>query len=359
MKRLIKNPLHRIRRIYKKGLPPGSMVFTGEQKVENPNVTFMQYDESQVKEYIMEGYDCQPAELKKVTWYDVRGLSDIKLVEHIGNSFQMHPLAIEDVLNTSQRSKWEDYPNGAFLVIRALRLHNEDPISIMPEQIAIYLKKEVVLTFQEDADDLFKTVRDRIHKEQGKIRFKGTDYLTYTLIDCIVDDYFVILDKIEEHIEKIENEILTNYTPSVRSEIYYLKRQLTDIRRAVLPLRDVVSRFSREEGRLFDSVDNIYIRDLYDHVIRVIEILENQQDTIRSLTELYNAEQSHRANHVMKTLTIISAIFIPLTFIVGVYGTNFDVLPELHYPKGYFYMWIVMIIIAILQLIYFKNKKWL
>jgi magnesium transporter len=340
----------------KSGLPPGTAVFTGEQKSAGTETTVVQYNDTSVNVHILRGIDCPICSADKVTWLDVRGLSDVRLIEHIGKTFNVHALAIEDVLNTSQRPKWDDYDNGIFITVRALRLESQE---IIVEQVSFFVEKNVVLSFQEDVDDLFKAVRERIKNGQGKMRQKGTDYLTYALLDGIVDNYISLLEHTEDKIDALETEILNHFTPSVRSQIYYLKQQLAQVRRAVQPMRDVIGRFAREEGEIIDPSNQVYIRDLYDHVVRVIETLENQRDMLNNLDDLYNSEQSNRANHVMKTLTIVSAIFIPLTFIVGVYGTNFDVLPELHYPHSYTIMWIGMIFIALIQLIYFRWKRWL
>jgi magnesium transporter len=342
---------------HKSGLPPGTAVFTGETKVEKTETTVVQYNETSVNVNILSGPDCPPSSEESVTWLDVRGLSDVPLIEHIGKTFNVHPLAVEDVLNTAQRPKWDDYDNGIFITVRALRL--DDNHEITTEQVSFFLEKNVLLTFQEDADDLFKAVVERIKNGQGKVRQKRTDYLAYALLDSIVDEYIVLLEHIDGKIEVLETEILTHFTPSVRSQIYRFKQQVSQVRRAVLPLRDVISRFTREEGEIVDPSNRVYIRDLYDHIVRVIETTDNQQDMLNNLDDLYNSEQSNRANHIMRVLTIVSAIFIPLTFIVGVYGTNFDNLPELHYPHGYTMMWLLMILIAILQLIYFRWKRWL
>ena len=342
----------------KAGLPPETAVYTGQSDAQHSVVTIVQYNDVYFDEKILKGLDCPLSTVDKVTWYDIRGLNDVPLIEHIGRTFQVHPLAVEDVLNTSQRPKWDDYPSGIFITLRALRFDKMID-DFVAEQVAFYIEKQVLLTFQEDLDDLFKSVRERLLRAQGKIRNKNTDFLAYALIDCIVDEYIDILDFLEDDIQGIEIQILTNFNPSVRSRIYKLKRQLTEIRRAVLPLRDVVSRFSREEGEFIDSANHIYIRDLYDHVVRVIETVENQRDMLNNLNDLFNSEQTNQANHVVKVLTVISGIFIPLTFIVGVYGTNFDNLPELHYQNAYFWMWGVMALLAIVQLIYFRWKKWL
>jgi magnesium transporter len=341
----------------KSGLPPGTAIFTGEVKEEISETTVVQYNEASVNVEILRGDNCPLSSDKEVTWYDVRVLSDVSLIENIGKTFNVHPLAIEDILNTSQRPKWDDYDNGIFITVRALRLDEYN--DIVTEQVSFFLEKTVLLTFQEDHDDLFKVIRERIKNGQGKVRQKGTDYLTYALLDCIVDEYITLLEHLDDKIEALETEVLSNSTPSVRSQIYRFKQQLSHVRRAVLPLRDVISRFSREEGEIVDPSNQVYIRDLYDHIVRVIETTEHQRDMLNNLDDLYNSEQSNRANHIMKVLTIVSAIFIPLTFIVGVYGTNFDVLPELHYPHAYTAMWIGMILIAIVQLIYFRWKRWL
>jgi magnesium transporter len=343
----------------KTGLPPGSLVYTGDAQTDVSDVTVIQYDETAISEKILRGADeCLLARDNMVTWYDIRGLGDVHIIERIGQAFHIHPLALEDVLNTQQRPKWEDYHNGIFLVARAQRMEN-DALEITTEQIAFFFGKNFLITFQEDKEDLFPNIRDRLHKSLGKIRQKGADYLAYALIDYIVDGYFLILDKTEEAIEKLEDKILNDFRTSVRSDIYNLKRQHSEIRRAVLPMREVIGRFTREEGEFVNQANNVYLRDLQDHITQAAELIENQRDMLQNLNDLFNAELSNRANHVMKVLTIVSAIFIPLTFIAGVYGMNFDYMPELRSKNGYFAVWAFMILIATLQLIYFRIKKWL
>ncbi len=342
----------------KTGLPPESLVFTGETEVTNPNVTVMRYNETNISEKLLKGHVQLPSTNGEVIWYDVRGLNSVKLIESIGQKLHIHPLALEDVLNTSQRPKWEDYHNGIFLIARALRL-NEKNSEIITEQIAFFFNSDFVITFQEDEEDLFAAVRERLHRSLGKIRQKGVDYLTYALLDSIVDEYFLILDRTEEGIEALETKILADFKHSSRSDIYKLKRLISEIRRAVMPLRDVLGRFVREESEFVHPTTIIFVRDLHDHVIRVIEMVENQRDMLNNLDDLFNSEQANRANHVMKVLTIVSSIFIPLTFIVGVYGMNFDNLPELHAHNAYYWVWGLMIFIAVAQLIYFYRKRWL
>jgi magnesium transporter len=343
----------------KTGMPPETLVYTGDSQVENPDVSIIHYNEASISEKLLRGLDCPPSPFENITtWYDVRGLNDVKLIEHIGQTFHIHPLALEDILNTQQRPKWEDYHNGIFLVVRSLRLE-EKSFELIVEQISFFLGIDFIITFQEDTHDLFQPIRERLHRAQGKIRQKKADYLTYLLLDTVIDEYYLILDKTEEAIEQLEEQILRNADKSSRNKIYQLKRLFSEIRRAVVPLRDVIGRFSREEGTFVEHSTNLFIRDLYDHISQVIENLDNQRDMLSNLYELYNSELSNKSNHVMKVLTIVSAIFIPLTFIVGVYGTNFDNLPEIHTKYGYHIMWGVMILIAVLQLIYFRTKRWL
>jgi magnesium transporter len=343
----------------KTGMPPETLVYTGDARVENPDVTIIHYNEASISEKLLRGLDCPPSPFENITtWYDVRGLNDVKLIEHIGQVFHIHSLVLEDILNTQQRPKWDDYQNGIFLVVRSLRLEDK-AFELVGEQISFFLSTDFIITFQEDKHDIFGNIRERLHRGQGKIRQKKADYLAYTLLDTIIDEYYLILDKTEEAIEVLEEEILRDADKASRNKIYQLKQLFTEIRRAVLPLRDVVGRFSREEGAFVEQSTNLFIRDLLDHLSQVTENLDNQRDMLSNLYELYNSELSNKSNHVMKVLTIVSAIFIPLTFIVGVYGTNFDILPELHHKNGYFIMWGVMILIAALQLIYFRKKKWL
>jgi magnesium transporter len=343
----------------KTGMPPETLVYTGDSQVENPDVSIIHYNETSISEKLLRGLDCPPSPFENITtWYDVRGLNNVKLIEHIGNTFHIHPLALEDILNTQQRPKWEDYHNGIFLVVRSLRLE-EKAFELIAEQISFFLGTDFIITFQEDKHDIFENIRERLNRAQGKIRQKKADYLAYTLLDTIIDEYYLILDKTEESIEQLEEEILRDADKASRNKIYQLKQLFTEIRRAVMPLRDVIGRFSREEGAFVEHSTNLFIRDLHDHLSQVIENLDNQRDMLSNLYELYNSELSNKSNHVMKVLTIVSAIFIPLTFIVGVYGTNFDTLPEIHSQYGYFVMWGVMIVIAVLQLIYFRKKKWL
>ncbi len=342
----------------KTGLPPGTLVYTGEKLVETPNVVLLSYDENNISEHKLTNGHNLPTSTSGVRWLDIRGVGNIKLIEAIGQTFHIHPLVLEDILNTSQRPKWEDYPNGIFLVAQAMRF-DENNNNFISEQIAFFLSNDIVITFQEDEHDIFAPIRQRLHNGLGRIRQKGVDYLTYALLDSIVDEYFVILDRTEESIESLETKILADFKHSSRSEIYYLKRLNSDIRRAILPLRDVSNRFVREDSAFVHPTTTVFARDLNDHVVRVIEMVESQKDMLNNLDVLFNSEQANKATHVMKVLTIVSSIFIPLTFIVGVYGMNFKNLPELNYPQGYYWVWVVMIIIAVGQLWYFRKKKWL
>jgi magnesium transporter len=342
----------------KVGLPPGSLVYTGELTAQSSDIIVVQYNKESITETFMEGRKCMSVKEGFVTWYDMRGLSDVGLVQIVGEHFHMHALAIEDVLNTQQRPKWEDYKNGIYLVVRAVRLDTHK-LEIVPEQISFFLGKDFLLSFQEDNDDLFPEIRLRLAQKQGLIREKSADYLLYALLDYITDQYFVILDTIEEHLDKLEDSILYQFHNSQRSRIYQLKRLSNEVRRALLPMRELAARFVRDDSGFVSASMNIFTRDLFDHITQAAEMAENQKETLNNLHELFNAEQANRANHVMKVLTIVSSIFIPLTFIVGVYGMNFDIMPELRLHFGYPTVWAIMALIAGVQLIYFKRKGWL
>lgn len=293
-----------------------------------------------------------------VTWFDLMGLHDVALIERIGQQFSIHPLVLEDILHTQQRPKFEEYGNDAFFVLQALNYDNLNH-ELNAEQIAIYFGENFLITFQENADDTFKAVRERLEVSTGRIRTRKSDYLAYALVDNLVDNYFVVLDRFEERMEELEAEITANPTRRAKEEIYHLKFQLLAMRKAVMPLRDAVNKFSRCECSAIDESSAVYIRDLFDHVLRIADLVETYRDMLNGIIELYHSELSLRMNNVMQVLTVITTIFVPLTFLAGVYGMNFDNMPELHWKNGYFHLLLVMFVIAVLLLIYFRRKKWM
>jgi len=294
-----------------------------------------------------------------VTWVNIDGLHDIEIMEKIGKHFGLHPLVLEDILNTEQRPKIEDFDDYIFVVLKML-YYDENEGEIRAEQISIILGSNFVLSFQERVGDIFNPLRDRIRNAKGRVRKMGPDYLAYSLLDAIVDNYFVVLEKLGEQIEGMEEELVTNPTPETLQRIHNLKREMIFLRKSVWPLREVVSRLERGESPLIKEATGIYLRDVYDHTIQVIDTIETYRDMLSGMLDIYLSSISNRMNQVMKVLTIIATIFIPLTFVAGIYGMNFEYMPELKwhwfYPKAF---WLVMLGVAALMLVYFRRKRWL
>jgi magnesium transporter len=342
------------------GLPPGSLIYTGRQRDEDPLMSVTRYHGQAFQEWQEErgeaiSFDIQP---EQVNWFDLKGLHQVERVERLGKEFQIHPLILEDILETEQRPKFEEYDQGFFLIARAIHFDPVGP-SIRTEQIGVYVTQNTVVSFQEDISDFFTQVRDRLRAGKGKIRLRGADYLAYALIDTIVDHYYLVLDQLEELINTLEEEILTDASNKTKGRIHRLKREMLVLRRSVTPLREAINRFSRAEHALIDANTQLFIRDLYDHTIQVMDSIETYRDTLTGLQDLYLSELSYRMNSVMQVLTIISTIFIPLTFLAGVYGMNFAYMPELDYRYSYFILWGIMIVLFVLGVWYFRKKDWL
>jgi magnesium transporter len=347
------------RKLKRAGAPPGTLEFTGERRLENPELLRIRYNpEALESTKYPTGTDTLTVSPEFVTWFDLMGLHDVPLIEQFGKQFNIHPLVLEDILHTQQRPKFEEYGNDAFVVVQSLN-YDSTSHELDSEQIAIYFGENFIITFQENEDDTFKAVRDRLEVSNGRIRTRKSDYLAYALIDNIVDNYFEVLDRFEARMEELEVEITNDPTRTTKENIYQLKFQMLAMRKAVMPLRDAVNKFSRCESKAVDESTEIYIRDLYDHVLRIADLTETYRDMLNGLIELYHSELSIRMNNVMQVLTVITTIFVPLTFIAGIYGMNFDNIPELHWEDGYFYLWGFMAAIAIVLLIYFKRKKWI
>ena len=264
---------------------------------------------------------------------------------------------MEDVAHTFQRPKYEEYENGNFIIFRALSFDRE-ALEVKTEQVAIYFRKGLVVSFQENAADLFEHVRKRVNSGKGKVRSRGADYLTYALIDSVADNYFSVLDEIEECVEQVENDILNNPGQQTKERIHLLKKELLIVRKSVAPLREAVNRFAKSDSELVEENSKMYIRDLYDHTIQITDLVESYRDVLNGLQDLYISEISLRMNQVMQVLTIITTIFVPLSFLAGLYGMNFENIPELHHPSGYFILLGVMGLIALGSLFYFKKKNW-
>lgn len=342
----------------KAGAPPGTLVYTGENREAEVKVIFTQYNEETINRREISGGEIPEADKDCVNWYDIEGMNDIALIEKYGQKFKIHPLVLEDVLSVNQRPKFEDYHEGLFILIKSLTF-NEETRHIETEQIGFYVKENIVLTFQENTKPTFAAVQSRLTAGRGKIRTRGADYLAYALIDVTVDNYFVILEQIEDLSEKLEERILAAPDNKIKGEIHNLKLQMLTLRKSISPLREAVHRLSNTDNPILKESSEVFIRDLYDHTIQVMDMVDTYRDILNGLYDLYLSEISFKMNSVMQVLTIISTIFIPLTFLAGIYGMNFEHMPELHYRYSYPVFWLVMTAITISLIFYFRRKRWL
>lgn len=345
----------------KLGLSPGTIVYTGKRGVEQVYIHTSNYNETKIEETVQSNKDkivIGQQEDGLVQWIDMRGVHDAKLLELLGEKFAIHSLILEDIANVDQRPKFEEFANGNFFVMKSLQF-DHDAIEIKSEQVAIFFRENLLISFQEAETDLFSSVRERLQKSSGRIRQRNSDYIAYALIDALVDNYYQLLDDIEINIDALEERILNRPDNTVKTRIHHLKKELLVSRKSITPLREAISKFAKSETSSVHDDTKMFIRDLYDHTIQVLDMVESYRDTINGLQDLYLSEISYKMNQVMQILTIISVIFVPLTFLAGIYGMNFDVLPELHWKYGYLYFWIFSVIILVLLLFYFRRKKWL
>jgi magnesium transporter len=348
------------KRSRKAGLPPGTLVHIGEKKSETPKIAIMDYDEANFQEKEIKTIEeCFLFKDKPtVTWINIDGLHQIEILEKIGECYGLHPLVLEDILNTDQRPKMEDYYDYIYIVLKMLDQSNKSN-EIVTEQISLILGPNFVFSFQEKEGDVFDPIRERIRNGKGRIRKMGADYLAYALLDSIVDNYFIILEKLGEKIELLEEKLVTHPTPETLQVIHHLKREMIFLRKAVWPLREVISGLERNESSLIKESTKIYLRDIYDHTIQTIDTIETFRDVVSGMLDIYLSSVSNRLNSVMKVLTIIATIFMPLTFLAGIYGMNFKYMPELEWRWGYPVIWLIMIGIGSFMLVYFKKKNWL
>ncbi|MBN1804420.1 MAG: magnesium/cobalt transporter CorA [Sedimentisphaerales bacterium] len=360
MKKLVKKRQLVRRRSKKAGLPPGTLVHLGEKMVEQVRISFIDYDEHNIQEkQVSKIEECFTLKATPtVSWINIDGLHEVEVLEKLGKQFELHPLMLEDILNTDQRPKHEDFDKHIFVVLRMLSF-DEETQAIESEQISLVLGDNFVISFQERIGDVFDPIRERIRNAKGRIRKMGPDYLMYSLLDAIVDNYFVILEKLGDKIESMEDELVGDPTQKTLQQIHYLKREMIYLRRSVWPLRELISGMERSESPLIKESTDAYLRDLYDHTIQVIDTVENFRDMVSGMLDTYLSSLSNRMNSIMKVLTIIATIFIPLTFVAGVYGMNFENMPELKWRWGYAGVWLVMLIVAGVMIFYFKRKKWL
>lgn len=362
LKNMKRIPVRKIirKRSQKTGLPPGTPVYTGEEKPDKVRITVMDYGEDFLEEKEISSCEELAAFRAKdsTTWINVDGVHKPDTIETIARQFGWHPLVMEDLVNTEQRPKMENHGDYIFIVLQMLTF-NDSRKEIKSEQVSLIVGLGYVFSFQEHVGDLFEPIRKRLRSGKTRIRKMGQDYLAYALMDVIVDNYFSILENLGVQIEDLEEDLLTNTSPEDLQRIHHMKREMIFLRRAVWPLRETLSNLEREDSALILPATRRYIRDVYDHTIQVIDTVETFRDLLSGMHDTYLSSVSHRMNEVMKILTIIATIFIPLTFIVGVYGMNFTYMPELEWKWGYAAIWGVMIAIFIGMIIYFKRKKWL
>ena len=353
---------HTKKRSIKAGLPPGTLIHIGEKKAAASSVTLLDYDESGVRES-----DITAANLadkvkaaRGTVWVNLHGLSDTAMLEQIGTSFGLHPLVLEDILNTEQRSKLEDYADYLYVVLKTFGYKKKGAVEkIDSDQISLVLGKNFVLSFLETDGTQFQSVRERLRSGKGQIRKSGADFLIYSLIDAIVDSYFVILERLDERTETLEMELIAHPQPSTLHSIYHLKREGVFLRRALWPLREVISSLQRGDSPLFSRNTLLYLRDVYDHTIHIIESVESLRDLTAGMLDIYISSVSYRISTVMKVLTVITTIFMPLALIAGIYGMNFRRMPGLEWDWGFFTVLGMMTVISIGMLALFRWKKWL
>jgi magnesium transporter len=344
----------------KVGESPGSLVHVGEYKNEKIELTLIEYDkEFYKKRELLKIDECYKLKDKStIKWVNVEGIDDINIIESIGKEFKFHPLMLEDILNTNQRPKMDDYEDYILVVLKMV-YYNEDLKQIVTEQVSLVLVDNYIFSFQEFKGDVFDGIRDRIAFAKGNIRKMGPDYLMYALLDAIVDSYFTILEQVGDYSEEIEHKLMEEPEKEVLQNIYGLKREIIYLSNSIWPLRELVNNLTRVDSKLIGETTELYLRDVYDHIIQIIDILESYRDITSGMLDTYLSSIGNKTNDVMKVLTIFSTIFIPLTFIAGIYGMNFRYFPELEWPWAYPVFWAVTISMISIMIAYFRRKKWL
>ncbi|MBW2452182.1 MAG: magnesium/cobalt transporter CorA [Deltaproteobacteria bacterium] len=359
---LLKNPISRKRFNIKAkavGLPPGTLIHVGQKIAERPRIEVIDYSPQHFT--TLRDISVEEASAFKdtdsVSWINLSGIHDIQMIDQVGQSFGIHPLALEDILNTLHRPKVEVTEEYTFIIVKMLAF-DEASLAIDTEQFSLILGSHFVLSFQEREGDVFDGVRDRLQRSNGRIRQRGPDYLAYALIDSIVDSYFQILEKVGDHLVQLEEELIDNPDQSALSKIHHFKREVLALRKSVWPLREVISELYKDGSSLITEGTQVFLRDLYDHTIQVLDTVEIFRDTVSGLQDLYMSAVGNRMNEIMKVLTIMASIFIPLTFVAGIYGMNFEYIPELKWRWGYFGVLGFMIGCVIGMIFFFRRKRW-
>ena len=354
MPRFIKKQLR------KAGASPGTLIHIGEQKVDETQMTLIDYDEEHLQERVLDGIEeaFPLKDLPTVTWINIDGLHQLDIIEKVGRHFNIHPLVLEDIVNTGQRPKTEEFEDLIFVVLKMLH-YDENLEKITSEQFSLVLGPNFLISFQEIQGDVFRTVRERIRKPKTRIRKAGCDYLAYALIDAIVDHYFLILEKLGENIEALEEDLLENPSPETLQTLHEMKREMIYLRKQIWPIRELINSLVKGESSLINESTSLFFRDIYDHTIQIIDTIESYRDILSGMLDIYLSTLSNKMNEVMKVLTIIATIFIPITFVAGIYGMNFKFMPELEWRWGYVMVWAIIVVVVGIMISYFKKKKWL
>ena len=342
----------------KTGLPPGTLVHIGERRTEHVTFTVFHYGPAGCEELQPhQANQLAPPADESVVWINVSGVHNVEVLEAIGKQFVLHPLLLEDIANTDQRPKLDDYETYFFLVIKMMSLTERKEIAV--EQVSLVLGRNYVLSFQENGTDVFQPVRERLRGGKGRLRQSGADYLFYALVDAIVDQYFAVLEFMGEKIELLQQTVVADPKPETLNEIHGLKRQLLFVRRAVWPLRDVMNNLSRSDCPFLQEATKLFFRDVYDHVVQIVDTIETLREMVSASLDIYLSSVSYRLNAVMRVLTVITTIFMPLSFIASIYGMNFEHMPELKSTWGYPIVLVAMTVVGLGMLILFRNKRWL
>ena len=348
------------RQLKRPGAAPGTLVHTGARRMDEVRVTVLDYDERELRERVVTdlGQVWPLRDSATVSWVNVDGLHDVELVRGLGEHFGIHPLALEDVLSPGQRPKAEEYDGHLFIVLSMLGW-NAERVQVEDEQVSLVLGPRWVLTFQERVGDHLDPVRERLRQGKGRIRTRGADYLAYAIVDALVDHYFHVMENVGAVTEELELEVLERPTRETMERLHHLKRELVVVRRAAWPLRDLTNGLARSDSPHIQQPTKVFLRDVYDHTVQIIDTVEGLRDVVSGTIDLYLSNISHRTNEVMKVLTIMASIFIPLTFLAGIYGMNFDRMPELHVAWAYPALLVLMLVVAGGMVLYFRRKGWL
>ncbi len=344
----------------KYGMSPGSLVYTGDKAAHEPvSITLIDYNADEMVEKTGVSLDdCESyVSRDSVTWIDISGIHNPDIIGRLGTMFQLHPLLLEDVLNTAGRPKIDDYDDYLFIVLKMID-YRTDSLLIEHEHVCFVIREGLVISLQEHEGDVFGPVRERIRKSKGRMRRSGADYLAYALMDMIVDHYFWVLEELGERVEEFQDAVLADPEPSILEAVHNLKRQVIYIRKSVWPVREIAAALLRSESGLIRQETQLYLRDVYDHTIQVVETVETFREVLASVLDIYLSSVNNRMSEVMKVLTIIATIFIPLTFLAGVYGMNFEFMPELEWRYAYPAVWFIFIAVGFGMVAWFKYKKW-